>query len=87
VRWRIGEGIDDRLSCSMTGPSQPCVTINGSAFLWREPDVNEVNVDPVDRRRELRQGIQLHFGLAAPVVANRPVTSACAWQQLGALRG
>jgi hypothetical protein len=35
-------------------------------------DVDEMNVDPVDVRRELWQGIQLRFRLA-PVVAAAPV--------------
>jgi hypothetical protein len=35
-------------------------------------DVDEVNVQPIDVRRELRQGIQLRFYLA-PVVAVAPV--------------
>jgi hypothetical protein len=35
-------------------------------------DVHEVNVEPVDRRHELGQGIQLRFRLP-PVVPGPPV--------------
>ena len=35
-------------------------------------DVDEVNVDAVDRRHELRQGVELRFGLP-PVVVRAPV--------------
>jgi len=37
-------------------------------------NVDEMNVEPIDLREELRQGIQ--FGLAlAPIVIRRPITS------------
>ena len=35
-------------------------------------DVNEVDVDAVDRRHELRQGVELGLGLS-PVVAGAPI--------------
>ena len=35
----------------MTDPGQPCVTISGKRIRVAGADVNEVNVDPVDRRR------------------------------------
>ena len=35
-------------------------------------DVNEVNVHAIDRRHELRQGVELGLGLA-PVVAGAPI--------------
>ena len=60
------------LICSNTEPGQPWVMISGSAFGWRRADVDEVDVDAVDGRHELRQGVQLRFGLA-PVVAAAPV--------------
>ena len=36
------------------------------------PDVDEVDVDPVDLGRDLRQRVELRLGLA-PVVVRRPV--------------
>jgi hypothetical protein len=41
-------------------------------ILVTRTDVDEVNVHPIDVGHELRQGIQLRFGLT-PVVAAAPV--------------
>ena len=41
-------------------------------ILLARPDVDEMNVEPVDVRHELREGIQLRFCLA-PIVICRPV--------------
>ena len=67
----------------MTDPGQPCVMMTGRAFWLAGADVDEVNVDPVDRRHELRQGIELRLRLA-PVVAAAPVPNQLL--QLGQLR-
>ena len=53
--------------CSMIEPGQPCVTMIGSAFALFRTNVDEMNVQPVDLRDELRQGVQPRFDLA-PVV-------------------
>jgi hypothetical protein len=54
--------------------------------LMSGPHVDEVNVDSVDRRDELRQGVQLRFHLA-PVVAAPPVLNQLLQlRQLRALR-
>src|SRR5260370_39216785 len=38
--------------------------------------MNEMNIEPVDVRRELRQGVQPRFDLA-PVVIRLPITCEC----------
>ena len=49
-------------------------------------DVDEVDVDPVDRRHELREGIELRLGLA-PVIAGAPIADEfLELRQLRALR-
>ena len=54
------------LICSNTEPGHPCETISGRAY------VEEVDVDPVDGRLELRPGVQLRLG-PPPVVVRAPV--------------
>ena len=47
----------------MTEPGQPCVMISGNAFSCCELHVDEVDVDPVDLGRELRQRVQPRLDL------------------------
>ena len=47
-------------SSSMTEPGQPCVMISGNAFSCR--DFDEVDRDPVDLGRELRERVQFRLG-------------------------
>jgi hypothetical protein len=73
-------------SISITEPGQPCVMISGSAFSCRDLDVDEVDAEPVDLGRELRQRVQFRLALA-PVVVGRPVArQLLQHRQLHALR-
>ena len=56
----------------MTEPGQPCVMISGNASSCWRADVDEVDVDPVDLGRELRQRVQPRLD-ASEVVVGRPV--------------
>ena len=47
---------------------------DGQGIRMTGADVNEVNVEPVDRRDELRQGIELRLQLP-PVVVRAPVAN------------
>ena len=70
----------------MTEPGQPCVMISGSASSCWERDVDEVDLDPVDLGRELRQRVEPRLALA-PVVVGRPVAGELLQRrQLHALR-
>jgi hypothetical protein len=56
----------------MTEPGQPCVHDQRQRVLVPGPDVDEVDLDPVDLGRELRQRVELRLRLA-PVVVGLPV--------------
>ena len=58
--------------CSMNEPGHPCVMMSGSAFFSFDLHVNEMNVQPIDVRDEIRNGVDLRLGLA-PVVVGGPV--------------
>ena len=71
VRRRIGQRLDefqlleDRAGPPVTDQERQCVVV-------RRPDVDEVDVEPVDLGDELRQGVQPPLA-AAPVVVGAPV--------------
>ena len=74
------------LICSKTDPGHPCVMMSGSAFGWRRAHVDEVDIHPVNRGHELREGVQLRLALA-PVILRRPIADEfLEVRQLGALR-
>ena len=56
----------------MTDPGQPCVMISGNAFSMPGPDVDEVDIDPVDLSYVLRQGVKFRLYLA-PIVICCPI--------------
>ncbi len=56
----------------MIEPGQPCETISGSAFCCARADVDEVDVEAVDRGDELGERVQLRLA-PAPVLVRRPV--------------
>src|SRR3954451_8264267 len=56
----------------MTEPGQPCVMISGMASSCLGAQVDEVDLDPVDLGRELRERVELRLALA-PVVVGRPI--------------
>ena len=49
----------------MTEPGQPCVMISGNAFSCARPHMDEVDVEPVDLGRELRQRVQPRLAACA----------------------
>src|SRR5215471_15808275 len=59
-------------SCSTTEPGHPCVTMRGQGILMRRTNVNEMNIEPIDLRDELRQSVQPGLTVA-PVVLFCPV--------------
>src|SRR5438046_3568542 len=71
MRRRIGERADDRqLLGNRSGPS---VRDNDrQSVRMLRTDVNEVDVEPVDRGHELRQGVHPRLDLT-PVVIGRPI--------------
>jgi hypothetical protein len=70
----------------MTEPGQPCVIDQRQCVLMRRPDVDEVNLHPVDLSHELRQCVQSCLALA-PVVLSRPIAGERSQRrQLHALR-
>ena len=85
VRRRVGERadglqqLDDRAGPAVGHDQRQRVLV-------RRLHVDEMDLDPVDLGRELRQRVELRFGLA-PVVLGRPVTSELLHRrQLDALR-
>lgn len=51
-------------------PGQPCVKMT-----WvTRPDVDELDIDPINRGNEFRQGIQLLLGLT-PIILASPVAN------------
>jgi hypothetical protein len=82
VRGWIRERTDD-LELLDDGSRPPVRDDHRKRILVAGTDVNEVDVQPINVRRELRQGIQLCFHLT-PVVAAPPVPNQLL--QLGKLR-
>ena len=61
MRRRIGERLD-HLWNSTTEPGQPWVMISGMASGWAT-DMHEVNAEPIDLGRELREAVETGFAL------------------------
>jgi hypothetical protein len=63
-------------SCSMIEPGPPVGDDERQCVFLFRPNVDEVDVDSVDLRDELRQGLQPRLALA-PVVLRLPVAREC----------
>jgi hypothetical protein len=71
VCGRVGQPIDDlQLLDYRAGP--PVINDERQRILVLGPDMDEVDVQPVDLRQEMRKVVQ-HRLASAPVVVRRPV--------------